>query len=712
MKYSSQKSKLSKFLLAGVVAVSSFSTQAQSSNQQTVVVTGSRFEENLNEVPANVTVITRDEISNSTSQNIPDVLSQIGGLNVRSTNGGQLNLDATVDMGGYGATASSNTLVLVDGQRINPIDSGNVNWESIPIDSIERIEILQGGASVQYGNGAVGGVINIITNGKQSKLSQASVSYGSFGTVIGNAIVRDAVDQTTYQVTANTSNSNGWRQNSAANAYSIDGKITQSFGGVDKIYADLFYAYTNAQNPGGVLGQVGSGDPQAAKFNNIGSNTTVSNSGIRFGGTKEFDGGNLAELDGYYSNKSTFFYNPYYNSYAALNTGGLYSNYGAGNSNLNGWTVNLSPRFKFSLDSQSNLILGYDFNKASQAGVNSYSSSVYQSMLDTGYMINNPNSTHQSTQNASILNQSIYGIAKIGLLERLDLTGGFRHQTQNATTYDDAITETYVSNSDKNASKTYSANAGDVAINYSFSNNQKIYVKWDQSYRFPNIDEFWGTDANWNRVFNGILKPQITQSYQIGGNVSTRFINVNGSLFSSISQNEIRYNPSTGKNFNSSDNINRAGLILDGTSSITKSLVIGAGGKLQKSYFSTGVYSGNAIALSPDLLLNARVNYLLDTNWSLGGVVNYVSNQHYEAGLANYNSLAMMPSYTVGDVYVNYIKKDWDAKLMVKNVGNARYATYGGYGFVSTANGNGANSYYYYPSDGRSVFMTLKYNFN
>jgi len=133
--------------------------------QSTLIVSGSRFEENLNEVPANVQVITREEIAESTSANIPDILSQIGGLNVRNTQGGQLNLNATIDMGGYGATANSTTLVLVDGQRINPIDSSSISWESIPIDSINRIEILRGGASVQYGNGAVGGVINIITNG-------------------------------------------------------------------------------------------------------------------------------------------------------------------------------------------------------------------------------------------------------------------------------------------------------------------------------------------------------------------------------------------------------------------------------------------------------------------------------------------------------------------------------------------------------------------
>jgi len=256
MKQQFSKKKIA--LLCGVLfSLGSTNIAFAQNSQSTVVVTGSRFEENLNEVPANVQVITREEIAESTSSNIPDILSQIGGLNVRNTNGGQLNLGATIDMGGYGVTANSTTLILVDGQKINPIDSSSVSWESIPLDSINRIEILYGGASVQYGSGAVGGVINIITNGGKKSLNQASTSYGSFNTLVNNAIFRNTVDQTTLQLSANTSNSNGWRQNSAANTYAFDAKVTQSLGGRDNVYADIFYSYSNQQNPGGTVGRVG-----------------------------------------------------------------------------------------------------------------------------------------------------------------------------------------------------------------------------------------------------------------------------------------------------------------------------------------------------------------------------------------------------------------------------------------------------------------------
>ena len=55
---------------------------------------------------------------------------------------------------------------------------------------------------------------------------------------------------------------------------------------------------------------------------------------------------------------------------------------------------------------------------------------------------------------------------------------------------------------------------------------------------------------------------------------------------------------------------------------------------------------------------------------------------------------------------------NWEASLTIKNVGNASYATYGGYGYTTIAGGTGASSYYYYGSDPRSAFISAKYSFN
>ena len=687
-------------LLCGAAAT--FNTAAQNS-QSTVIVSGSRFEENLNEVPANVQVITREEIAESTSTNIPDILSQIGGLNIRSTAGGQLNLGATVDMGGYGPTAKDTTLILVDGQRINPIDSSGISWESIPLDSINRIEILRGGASVQYGNGALGGVINIITNGGSKTLNQASTSYGSFNTLVNNAIFRNTIDQTTVQLSANTSNTNGWRQNSAANAYSFDGKVTQSLGGKDNVYADLFYSYSNQQMPGGTLGQVGQGNPQLAKFNNIGSGTTVDNSGIRMGLAKALSDTFNLEVDSFYSAKTTFFTQPYYSTTAS--GVGAFPTISPSFTKYEGWQANFSPRIKGDFGKFGTSIVGYEFNKASQSSAASYSSIMNQAAQAQGAAIN----PIASSANASLYNQSVYLIQRNPLTRVIDFAGGYRYQTQSASANGLSI---WSGSANPNPNQTYSANAGDIAFNFKYLEGQRIYIKWNQSYRFPNVDEFWTwSSAGGSPSFGGILKPQTAQTYELGGNWQILKTNLTAAVFSSVSQNEILYNPATYNNSNSPYNINRTGANLNFLSPVTSQLSIGGGGTVQNAFYANGPYQNQAIAQVPNLLLNARAIYVLNNNWSLGGVVNYVSNQRYDAAPSYYSSLNVMPSYAVGDIYANYRMGNWETRLTVKNVGNAQYSTYGGYGYVQFPNNSSGNSYYYYANDPRSIFLSAKYNF-
>jgi len=709
MKQQFSKKKIA--LFCGVAfTLSNPSFAIAQSSQSTVIVTGSRFEENLNEVPANVKVITRDEIENSSSNTIPQVLSQIGGLRVTGLNSSALNLDASVDMGGYGPTGNSTTVVLVDGIRINPIDSGSVDWESISIEYIERIEILQGGAGVQYGNGAVGGVINIITNGGRKSFNQASTTYGTWGTSINNAIFRNTVDKTTYQLSANSSNTNGWRPNTAANAYSVDAKISQDLGGGDRFYVDGYYGYTNSQLASPVVGLVGTGNPLAVRPQNAGNNLTTNNSGFRQGLTKSIDANFVAELDTSYNNKTSFYYTPQADYFASADFGQAGS---AMNNKLQGWQLAVSPRVKANFGTLGTTIFGYDFSKANQSGSSSYSPQSQGIILANQYdAINNLygqyyNNLTSDSQNATQINNSVYLIQKIPLNKVFEASGGFRRQVQQASTFSTSIS---AANGTTNSTQQYAANAGDVALNANYSPGQRLYIKWNQSFRFPNIDEYWGFvyDANGvgSTVFNGILQPQTTQTYEVGGNWTVLKSKITSSIFKSMTQNEISYNPATGYNYNSIYQTNRGGLLFDVSANPFSSFNIGAGGKYQKSYYANGPYAGNAIPIVPDTLLNARANYLITPNWTLGGVVNYVSNQHYDAGPSYYTATPVMPSYVIGDVFTSYKYQSIEARFTVKNVGNAQYATYG------TGPNNVSSKYSYYPSEPRSVYVTLKYSFN
>lgn len=127
----------------------------------TVIVTAASADGNAFTVPHGITVITAEQIAASTSSSLADLLSREAGLNLKSFSGSDKN--SSIDIRGMGDTAVSNVLVLVDGVRLNEADLSGADLSSVTLAEIDRIEIVRGGGAVRYGDGAVGGVINILT---------------------------------------------------------------------------------------------------------------------------------------------------------------------------------------------------------------------------------------------------------------------------------------------------------------------------------------------------------------------------------------------------------------------------------------------------------------------------------------------------------------------------------------------------------------------
>src|SRR4051812_2951831 len=115
-------------------------------------------------VGASTSVITAEDIAHSPAQSIQEIITQTPGVQLTSLFGGVNGVGTTVDLRGFGAFATANSLVLINGRRLNDIDMAGVDLSTIPRDSIERIEITRGNSgAVLYGDNAVGGVINIVT---------------------------------------------------------------------------------------------------------------------------------------------------------------------------------------------------------------------------------------------------------------------------------------------------------------------------------------------------------------------------------------------------------------------------------------------------------------------------------------------------------------------------------------------------------------------
>jgi len=189
-----------------------------------VVVTATRDVQEIRKVPANVTVISREEIGRSNAQTVIDLIRYEVGLVVRDIYG--TGKTAAVDLRGFGETGPLNTLVLVDGRRVNEIDLSGVDWTQIPIDQVERIEIVRGAGSVLYGDNAVGGVINVITKRPEEPLSaKAEVVGGSYHFNKETASVGGKWGHLSAILNAGYNGTEGYRENGFLRARDIGGRV-------------------------------------------------------------------------------------------------------------------------------------------------------------------------------------------------------------------------------------------------------------------------------------------------------------------------------------------------------------------------------------------------------------------------------------------------------------------------------------------------------
>jgi iron complex outermembrane receptor protein len=164
--------------MAGMARAEDRSTAPTTVNLERILVTPSRTEKSLSDVAASVSVVTEEDIKRSDAKTVPDALEDLQGIYAYDATG--VGAGGTINMRGFYGGMSSHQLVLVDGIPQNKGKDKLVNWDLIPIDNIERIEVMRGPASSLYGDNAMSGVINIITK-KSSSAPHAGVSF-SYGT--------------------------------------------------------------------------------------------------------------------------------------------------------------------------------------------------------------------------------------------------------------------------------------------------------------------------------------------------------------------------------------------------------------------------------------------------------------------------------------------------------------------------------------------------
>ncbi|MDR1657093.1 MAG: TonB-dependent receptor [Deltaproteobacteria bacterium] len=149
-----------------------------------IVVTATRTSQDMSKVTSSVSVLNREEIEQIPAQNALDLLRNMPGITVGNVRGeyGSSSNNRTIIRGMGSSGTLGRVLILVDGMLAVSPDTGIFEWNSIDVDTIERIEVLRGPSSALYGSNAMGGVINIITrkpdqDGFQTKVTSKFGSY-------------------------------------------------------------------------------------------------------------------------------------------------------------------------------------------------------------------------------------------------------------------------------------------------------------------------------------------------------------------------------------------------------------------------------------------------------------------------------------------------------------------------------------------------------
>jgi outer membrane receptor protein involved in Fe transport len=146
-----------------------------------VVVTATRTEQRLDEAPASVTVLSREDIRQGAGQALDDLLRQVPGFSLFRRSSSIVSHPTTqgVSLRGIGPSGASRALVLLDGVPINDPFGGWVYWDRVPLQSVEQIEVVRGGGASVWGNYALGGVVNIITRRPTERGASFEGSYGT-----------------------------------------------------------------------------------------------------------------------------------------------------------------------------------------------------------------------------------------------------------------------------------------------------------------------------------------------------------------------------------------------------------------------------------------------------------------------------------------------------------------------------------------------------
>ena len=658
-------------LLAAILCAVTPLTHAASDSLDEIVVTATRFSENALKSPSNVVVITANDIRNSPAINLPDVLKTIAGINVRPLYG-NMGIDATVDMRGFGDTASSNTLILLDGQRLNPIDSGSLSWSMIPMDSIQRIEIISGSGAVPYGDQASSGVINIITDKSGNPKASVTATLGSYGYRGADVQGAGGSELGYFNVTAHYADTDGWRQNSRMNQQAISGS-----SGLHLPKGKLFLDYAIYKDTSGLPGYLLSSAYRADPTNSITPHDSQNRDGYRLRPGFSYALSDAVDIE---AELSTAHENNHADFVSFASTYDRVRD-----------TWSITPRLRWRNE------LGY-FKNETVIGMDYYDGQVKAKSNGAAYI-------SPAVQGATQKSTALYVQNSTEFNDNWILSAGARSQRTDESANQAAYVADFgfgpTTTPAFNGDSVRSRNAYDLGLVYQ-AHGWRAYGKVGTTFRFANTDELFAIDPNtFNPVFAGDLRPQHGTIHEIGASFDQGEVRGKATLYQLSLTDEIGFDGAAYANVNFAPT-RRSGLETELDWLFAANLKAHFSYTYTDARFRDGVYAGKEIPLVSHNKATAQLTWLNGAIGTYSVVANYVGSRRYSGDFAN--ALGELAGYATMDLQASLNMKPWIVTAKLLNIFDKRYAPYAGYSAFR-------NDYYYYPADARSFFVSVKYLF-
>lgn len=593
----------------------------------------------------NVTIISSQQIQQTGAYNLSQVLDSFAGIQAQDLYGDGSNV--SLSMAGFGSNSLSNIKILVNGMPLNNPDMGNVDLNSLDLHNVERIEIYHGSAAIIYGDGAVGGVINIITKQPTTFAGHIGIQGGDYNQRGVSAKVGQQLGRWQYYLSGRLQHNNGFRDFNRSNNKNFNSQITYNLP-KGSITVSAQQVEEKQQYPGSLTEQQFQTDP--------------SQRGVGFGDFNSIDRiigiHTLHHLDQHWF-LDTHFWARHLQGYGEINSGFT------------------EQRAVSSAEPQ--LVGIYNMTNGQLVST----SGIYfeRDLYETSF------SNNQDRRDV----QAVYSQLVAPIASQWQLITGIRYAKAKSQ-IDSSI------RSDGNNDYAFITSLG---LSWKITPGFRWFIRRAGNYRFPKLDE-----ADSLPLGSSNLKTQTGVMYQTGIADTWRKLTSRLDAYQLNLKNEIAYNPIPIPNSPFGQNTNldptrRKGLILTESLQVIKSLQLGAEYAYTQGKFSEGQFNGKRIPLVAENKFTTYSLLSFAQHWSWYFATIYVGNRY--AGGDNANTLGLLGGTTVFNTNINYSFKDFNLSLRLNNITNKQY--------VSSAYVNTLNQKGLYPAPGRNFLLGIDYEF-